>query len=129
MIIRAYKDSDYETIASWWTQAGEIGPLPGMMVEDGTFVVEIDGKPVMSQSVWLTQSKCIALFELFIRDPNTKLPKDVGAKLWQHCFQYAKSRGYNFCITYSKEPRLTERLESFGMNKSLSGLQGLWKEL
>lgn len=131
MLIRPFKNTDYETIASWWQQHEEIPPHAGMMCEDGTFVVELDGEPVMSQTVLCTQSKLLCIFEFFCKSPNAKhlIGKEVGHDLWQHCFAWAKSKGYKYAITYSKEERLSKRLETFGMIRSLSGLQSFYKEL
>lgn len=129
--IRPYRHSDYEMIASWWTQHGEAGPLPGMMVEDGTFVVEVDQAPVMSLTCFLTQSKQIAYFEGYVAKPgiSKKLSNECGRELWNHCFDYARERGYSNVICYTYREKLAKRYEELGMQRSTSGLHSLVRSL
>lgn len=131
MIIRPYRDEDFETISSWWDQVREVGPLPGMMVPDGTFVVEIDDEPVMTLTVFKTQSKEVSFLEGFCRKPDLDrlTSKQVGALLWEHCFQYLRDDGFKRVICLSHKPALTGRYQNFGMQVNLNGLSALGKVL
>lgn len=129
-IIRRFKDDDYSEIASWWDACGENRPEPGMMVEDGTFVVEERGLPVMTMTVLLTQSKALAMFEGFIAKPGMETldRRELGHSLWDHCFAYAKSKGYRNVICYGK-PELAKRYENFGMRAAMSELVGMMRRI
>lgn len=129
--IRAYRNSDFDLISSWWDQHGEIGPIPGCMVEDGTFVLELDKQPVMSLTVYLTQSKAISYFEGYVSKPG--LSKDIrnkaGNLIFNHAFQYAKSHGYQYMVGYCGKTRLTSRYQQLGFTPSISHLTSLFKEI
>jgi hypothetical protein len=118
--IRSYKDADFDTIVSWWEDYKECPPLEGMMLSDGSFILELNKVPAMSLTVLLTQSKEISYIEGFIKNP---LFKDInlesyGKILWNHCFEYAKSRGYKRAICFSMEEKLFNKYERFGMTKT-----------
>lgn len=132
MYIRPYRHSDFETIASWWTDRDSIPPQRGMLVEDGTFVVEGDnGEPLMSQTVLCTQSKDICILEFFCktsREPQS-IPRGLEQVLWKHCYGWAKDRGYKYMIGYSQNEKVCQWLDISGMHRSLGNLQSFWKEL
>lgn len=129
--VRPYLNSDYEEIRGWWEDAGVPGPTPGEMIEDGTFVLEIDGVPGMSLTVFLTQSKSVAYLEGYIAAlglfPEDR--KQGGRVLWNHCYQFAKDRGYSNLFIYAGHPKLVERYEDLGMTRSLSGLTALHRRV
>lgn len=129
-MIRAYQDSDFEMICRWWASRGEIGPMPGMLIENGTFVLELSDKAVMSLTCYITLSS-IAYIEGFIADPE--LPKEIrrelGHKLWDHCIKYAEENKAKHLLTYSGKDGLTKRYEQFGFTKSISNLTVLYRTL
>lgn len=129
--IRPYKESDFETIKTWWQQHNGIPPQPGMMIEDGTFVVEWSGEPVMTLTVFKTQSTEIAFFEGFCKHPY--LPKELsyqfGSNLFEHCYEYLQKNGYKRAILYAEYEALVKRYEALGMTKALSGLTSMTRVL
>ncbi len=129
--IRPYKAADFDVIHAWWIQSGQNPPSPGCMIEDGTFVAEINGEPALSLTVLKTQSKQIALFEGYIAKPGLEkgLRNEAGAQLWERCYQYALEHGYRNAIVYSGKPQLTARYEKLGMTRSLEGLSALYRRL
>jgi hypothetical protein len=129
--VRPYRHSDYSEILSWWDEASVPGPMPGEMVEDGTFVLEIGGVPSMSLTVFLTQSKSVAYLEGYIAKPGVPdEDRDLGAcALWRHCFQFVKDRGYSNVFIYAGHPKLVKRYEDLGMTRSLSGLTVLHRKV
>ena len=129
MHIRPYRHSDFKTIASWWTDRGDIAPHQGMLVEDGTFVLEDAVGPIMSQTILTTQSKDICILEFFCKNSNRPVERGVEQVLWKHCFDWAKSQGYKYVVGYSKVERIFPRLEAAGMTRSMGGLQSFFKEL
>lgn len=128
--IRSYDDCDFEEICSWWISHGETPPQKGMMVHDGTFVLELDGNAVMTLTAFMTQSMEVSYFEGFCAKDG--LPKDIrndlSMVLWDHCTAYLKNNGRNRVIIFTDKPRLAIRYETLGMNIGISGLYSLGKE-
>lgn len=131
VLIREYEESDFEEICSWWDAAQEPGPPEGAMIPDGTFVLEIDGVPSLSLTVFLTQSKKIAYLEGFISRPGIekKIRNDLSEILWDYACQFADCRGYKTVIMYAQKPKLVERYERMGMTRAQSGLTALYRSI
>jgi len=129
--IRPFKESDFGLICSWWKAAGEFAPLPGMMTEDGTFVLELDGDPVMTLSCLKTQTKEISYFEGYCARPG--LPKAVrnaiGRVLWEHGYQYLRNSGFKRVLIFTNKEALASRYERLGMNRNMSGVYALGRVL
>lgn len=128
MIVRPYKNSDYSELCSW------IGlQLPeGMLVENGTFILELDNVPALTLTVFLTQSKQIAYLEGFNKNPLFKERnlETEGQKLWDHCFNFAREQGYArlLCCAEARVDKLKAKYQRFGMTKTID-LTGFVKEL
>lgn len=129
--IRPYTLSDFDTIHSWWTAAKECPPVLGMMIPNGSFILELDSVPALSLTVFLTQSKEMAYIEGFIKNPLFKgvSLEEQGSALWQECFNYAKNRGYNRVLCLCQEPSLFSKYERFGMRKTANNLSSFVREL
>ncbi len=128
MNIRPYEHADYELICSWWIESKEHAPERGMMVTDGTFVLECEGRAVMSLTVLLTQST-IAYFEGYIADPNFSRGARLGALLWAYCYRFARSRGAKQVVIFAGKEKLVKRYQALGVTPVLSGLTALTRSL
>lgn len=97
------------------------------MVEDGTFVLESDGKSLMTLTVFLTQSPEIAYFSGYCAKPGTarSISRAYGHILWEHCFTYLKSKGYKRAISFTAEEGLIRRYKELGMQEYAKGLVSL----
>jgi len=122
--IRPYKHSDFETISSWWIANGEPAPINGIMVENGSFVLELDNVPSLALTILLTQSKELAFMEGFIKNPIFKEMslEPYGFLLWNHCLDYARSFGYKRLIAISDKEKLFSKYERFGMKKTIPSM-------
>jgi hypothetical protein len=130
--IRSFDNGDFEMIASWWTARGELPPLPGMMVEDGTFVLEYDGEPIMSLTVFLTQSRELSYIEGYICRPGVskEVSHEGGQMLWNHAYWWATTAGSKRVLCYTNKEKLVERYQDLGMTKSpVNQLSCLYREL
>ncbi len=129
-MIRSYKPSDFDMICKWWTDQNECPPLQGMMIPDGTFILEKNKVPALSLTVFLTQSKEIAYLEGFIKNPEFKesLEKEAHT-LWQHCFDYAKFYGYTRVICYCMQEKLKQKYVRLGMTLSGNNLTSFVRSL
>jgi hypothetical protein len=130
-MIRSYRHSDFEEICSWWKGHGEVPPLPGMMIESGTFIAEQDGIALMTLTTLMTQSKEISYLEGFCSKPGLdfKLRRALGTALWDHCLHFLKSNGFKRVNILSGKKRLTERYKQFGMIEQVSELTSLGRVL
>jgi hypothetical protein len=132
MKIRAYCEDDYEEISSWWKSYGHPIPLRGMMIEDGTFVVEKEEKPAMTLTVYKTQSKQVSYLEGYCVRPDIskKESNEMGNLLWEHCFDYLRRQGFKrvsgFTFYY---PSLIRRYREFGMKVQTMNLVSMGREL
>ena len=129
--IKPYKNSDYPEVASWlFLSYKQIAP-PSILLEEGTFILELDNVPALSLTVLLTQTKDMSYIFNFIKNPKFKNNnlEEYGQQLWNHCFDYAKSKGYKQIICFSENEKLTEKYQRFGMKKNLEHLTSFIKEL
>lgn len=131
MKIRPYKNSDYEMISSWWTAYNEPAPIRGAMIENGTFILEFKNVPALCLTTLLTQSFEVAYVAGFVKNPLFKeIPLEPeGQHLWNHCFSYAKDKGYKRVLCFSVVDKLTKKYEKFGMKKTYNSLTSFVKEL
>jgi len=131
MIIRPYSENDFEEICSWWRDHGEFPPLPGMMTQEGTFVVEYEGKAVMTLTVLMTQTKEISYFEGYCAKPGLDhvTRNQIGKILWEYGYNYLKQRGYRRVVAFTNSENLADRYVELGMQKCMTGIQSLGRVL
>lgn len=131
-MIRSYKNSDYEMICDWWDMQYQQGPLPGMMSEHGTFILEHNNEPFMSLTVFKTQTN-IGYIEGYICDITREISiekrREYGQNIWNHCYQWAKENGIQYLVTYTDKEALVNRYEKLGMTKVMNNLTSLSKDL
>lgn len=129
-MIRPYKNSDYEMIASWWKYHNEVGPLPGMMIENGTFIYEHEGQPILSLTVFITQSN-VCYLEGYIACPgiSKNITHPAGKELWDYCYDWAHQNKMQYVVCYTDKRILSNRYEQLGMTKALDNLISLTKDL
>ncbi len=129
--IRPYQHADFEQICKWWEFHDEVPPLYGMMVEDGTFIAELNGKPVMTLTALTTQSKEISYFEGYCASPSieTSVSNEIGNILWDHCIQYLKNKGFKRVMLLCSHKKLMYRYQDLGMSVTMTGLYSLVREL
>jgi hypothetical protein len=129
--IRRYQHNDFEEICSWWREHGECPPLPGMMIEDGTIVMEHDGKPVMTLTILITLSNEIAYFEGYCAKPgiDKQLSNRCGKSLFEYGYEFLKLNGFKRAIIFTDKPALVERYKELGMDVNMKDLVSLGRVL
>ncbi len=130
--IRNYKDEDFKMIAKWWTDVNENGPLPGMMPEESTFILEWDGVAIAALTALETNTKGISYLEGYIGNPMKGLAsirRELAPMLWNHAFKYLKDKGFERVLCVTSHEKLVTRYEQLGMTKLSSGYTALAKEL
>lgn len=131
ILIRHYREKDYEVIRKWWEDHREPAPLPGMMIEDGTHVLCLEDQPVMTLTAFTTQSKDVALLEGFCAKPGM-LQKErnvLSQLLFARCLKYLKDRGVRSVFMLTNEVKLKKRFEQLGLSVLSSKLWSLGKEI
>lgn len=126
--IRKYNREDFNLLEGWWKQAGEPGPLPTMMLEDSSFIIEKKTIPVYTLTVYLTNCKEVAYLENFARNPEVK-DEEAGRLLVDYVCNFTKNLGYKrvICLTYKH--KLIKQYEKYGMKRVLDHITGFNKEL
>lgn len=128
--IRPYQNSDFSEISNWYEISTGQRPPEGLLVNDGTFVVEVEGIPILSWTVFKTQSKEICYLECFIKNPKVKVSLEVyGQLLFNHCASYARDCGFKRIVGFTHIPQLRDKCERFGMTCTLNNASILSKEL
>ena len=122
--IRPYKQSDWETVLSWWKASGEMPPFENMMPLASSFVAEIDGKPALAVAIYLTNTKAAAYVENFIGNPDMKGSdrRQAARELSDHLAKFAKERGYQCLFCMSEKDVLHKRYFELGFHPTLSGV-------
>lgn len=129
MNIRLFNKNDYETIKMWWYKAHEIPPTLEMLPEDSTFILELDNKPKVSLTVYLTNSKHLAYLENFAKDPELEDSKQYTELLAKHVEKFAKEQGYKVLACLAYKDKLKKRYEDLGYINTLNNLSSFIKEL
>lgn len=128
-MIRNYKDSDFEMLCSWWHDDGQAAPGRSILPET-TYVLEIDGIPALSLSLFTTNAKGMCYFENFIANPNLKHERKGAAKeLMSYVENKAKELGFERIVCFARTEKLGQYYEKLGMTETLSDLRSYVKEL
>ena len=130
--IRLYNESlDYEMLSSWWEGHGQAAPRKDMLPEDTTYVLEVNGKPLLSACLYLMNCKAASLVENVISNPLIFLPnrKQLVSALFSHIENVAKSKGYNTLVIFSYEDKVKNRYEELGFTKTLNNVTTFSKEV
>ena len=129
-MIRNYRKEEFEMINSWWKAAKEIGPLPDMLPEESTFILEMEKQPALCVTVYLTNSKEIAYIENFIGNPELKgIRSYMVPKLFDHICKFARERGYRRLVALASNEKLVSRYQEIGLTETVKGLTSFAKEL
>lgn len=116
-MIRNFKPSDYEIVASWWKAVGET-PIPQKhMPEETTFISEYEGVPVISVCYFATNVD-IALVQNFISNPS--ISKEIRKKhsdaMSEYMEKHCKENGYNILLGMTNKEKLSNRYKELGWN-------------
>ncbi len=128
-MIRNYTLADFETLKSWWVAADEPGPTIEMLPEDSTFILEVDGVPKMSISVYLTNTNYLAYLECFIKNPEINYKNNYTQQIIDHAEQFARSKGVKILVCLSYREKLKQRYQEFGYHRTLDNLSGFAKQI
>tara|TARA_B100000902_G_scaffold24462_1_gene29448 strand:- start:16837 stop:17238 length:402 start_codon:yes stop_codon:yes gene_type:complete len=121
MHFRKLKESDWDTLQSWWSTWPEwTTPSKDFLPGDGTsgFMVEKDGQPIVACFVYLTNSKAV-LLEWIISNPNYR-ESDRGLaieKLIVDTQDIVKKLGMKYMFTITRHKHLLKLHEKLGWTK------------
>lgn len=131
MTIRNYKKEDYPLIKSWWDRAKEIAPYPSMMPEESSFVLELEGKPILAITLYLTNSVQIAWIDNLIGNPEITGNKrrEATKMLVKYVEDFAREKGYKSTLCFSEKDKLVNYYQTLGYHPTLRNVTTLIKEL
>jgi hypothetical protein len=128
--IRNYVErTDFEMISRWlslWNQpVGNKDFYPKT-----TYVATVDGVPVLTGCLYLTNCKNAAMMENIIGDPNKpKERKAALSKLFDHIAKEAKRLGYKYIVSMVLEPKLIANYEKHGFAVTARNYTSVSKKL
>lgn len=131
MNIRLYNKSDLNTLLSWYRDRKQFEPCAGMFTEDSTFILEENGKPLVCLSVYLTNSKDVALLEHLVSAPDFKgaMRNECIKIITDYVEKFTKELGYKRLITLIDRESLKNKYTSFGYVEMNNNVSMFMKEL
>lgn len=128
--IRMYKESDYKMLSEWWIEQGENVPGKDLIPEDSTFVLEVEGIPMVSLSAYLTNVSGMAVFENFVGNPLYKQErKEYSPLIMKHVENFLKEKGYKRVVCFGYKDKVKNHYQKMGMRKTLDNISSFVKEL
>ncbi len=128
MIIRNYKNSDYETICSLFKEVKEIAPQKEQLPEESSFVAEVNGKVSALVTIFLTNVN-ICYMENLIANPKIENRKEIVQNLMNYVFDYAKNKGYKYAAGFTMHEKLAKRHIDIGWDYKVHNVIIVGKEL
>jgi len=128
--VRTISPFEIPTIISWWKEYGEVAPEEGMMPIDSTFVLDLGGLPIVSLTVFHTNSM-VAWVDNFIAHPklNFRERERVMNEAWEWVQQYVKDKGYKRMLCFSDKQSKVRLYERYGFITTLSNVVTMTKEI
>ena len=117
--VRILKESDWDTLVSWWNEWKDWGNHPSkeMLPQNGTggFMIESDGKAIVSGFLYLTNSK-VGWIEWVVSDPNYKGDnKKEAIELLIHSLEdIAKQQGCEIILSIGRNKSLIKIHKKLG---------------
>lgn len=128
MNIRLYKKEDYNMIANWWIAANEPPPPTEIMADDSTFILEIDGRPMISVMLLMTNTK-LAWVTSFVKNPEFKNSKEASKAIITHAENFAKEKGYTTTLMFAYTDKLKKRYQELGYINSANNISSFVKRI
>ena len=113
MNIRAYEDSDYETIQDWWEGHEGCAPDPNLLSDDGLIIDNVAAS-------WLyLGNSCIAFVGWCVANPEIgKLTAMKGLEaILREQAKLAKVQGCLVVFAYTSNPGLLKLMDRVGFRK------------
>jgi hypothetical protein len=131
MNIRPFKIEEYFMVCQWWTTQGEEAPSLAMMPLESTFMVDVNGNPILAVTLYLTNSKEVCYVENLIGNPEykTESRKLAAAKLQEFIEQFAKDRGYRHLVCFGYKEKVKNRYVELGYKKTMDNISSFSKEI
>ena len=115
--VRELKESDWETLCSWWKWWRWPEVSKDLLPANGTggLIIYKENIPIVAGFLYLTNSKT-AIFDWVISNPEYKeKDRSLAIKLLiDSCEQLAKINGYNIIFTFTRNKSLISIHEELG---------------
>ena len=118
--IRKLKDSDWDTLVSWWDQWPDWqNPPKDFLPDNGTggFMVEKDNVPIVAGFMYFTNSKGV-LLEWIISNPSYRDDdrQDAIEFLILTCEEYVKANGKKYIFNIGRNKHLMDTFKKLEYN-------------
>src|ERR1017187_9212913 len=114
--IRLYKETDKEEIERWLKFYNSDVNLVNRFPKDSTFIAEIDNKPGLIMSLYLTICGNFSFVENGFGNPDLKGPKrkEAFSEMMLFLERLSKDLNYGSFIFWTYEPKITQKHKDFG---------------
>lgn len=125
--VRSMKDADFDMILSWWKEWE--CPLPTRdMYPLTSYIAEVDGVPVASACLYITNAKKAAWLENLVSNPAKTVERaEAIPALFRYIENMAKAFGYSHLVIMAEKEKLKSRYEALGFRKTMEGVTILVK--
>ena len=128
--IRNYKKDEYAMILGWWNDCQEVAPLPEMLPEESTFILDVNDQPTICVTVYLTNSKTFCMVDNLICNPafrDSKLRRKAVEVMNGYVDCFAKEKGFERILCMTEKNALKRRYMELGFRPTLDGVTTLIK--
>lgn len=129
--VRNYTEQDFSMLNQWWVAQDEFPPTKEMLPKESTFICEQDGVPLVSITLYLTNSKEFCMLDNFIGNPKMRgeIRKAASDFIIKYSEVIAKELGYKSILCFATKPKLKEYYPTFGYMKRCDNIASFNKEL
>lgn len=116
-------------IQAWWREYNMPVPSKGMYPST-SYVAEVNGEPVASACLFMTNAKAASFFENLVSNPSKKKERrEAVPALFKYIESVAIAYGYTHLVIMSYREGLKKRYEDLGFEKTMDGITLLAKKI
>lgn len=129
--IKLIQNHEYASIMAWWRLHGMSEPSLAAMPIDTTFVLHLNDEPVLSVTLFLTNSSEFAMVDNLVSSPllDRVKRKSLVSLLQDFLEIYAKEAGYAKLFCFADNKKTLERYKQLGYKETSSTISTLIKEV
>lgn len=131
MVVRLFKNEDYDEVSGWWKAHNEPVP-PRELIPESTYIVETsDGRPWVCLSLIEFNTPWIAWSAGLVSNPEVDYHgrKEAVKELWDTVANVAKAKGYKNLLCIAPNKKLENRYKDLGFEVTKINQTFMVKEL
>lgn len=126
--IRQITGDDFFLINAWYRERG-LGVPPEQLHPPTTYIADVNGDPVLSVSLVLTNCTAVGMIENLITKPNSELSREALPEVIRFIEIKAKEWGVKYLFMNAVVEKLKTKYEEFGFKRKADTFQYLFKEI